>query len=66
MEKSRTGRYAHLGNAWATVFSAARARKQKHDRRASGFEIYRQAPAAGIPAGASEDSLTGNDQDAIT
>jgi predicted transcriptional regulator YdeE len=40
-----TGSYMHLGNAWATVFGAIRARQQKHDRRSGGFEIYRQAPS---------------------
>lgn len=41
-----TGIYPHLGNAWATVFSALRARKQKHDRRLGGFEIYTHHPGA--------------------
>ncbi len=42
-----TGSYMHLGNAWATVFSAIRSRAQKHDRRAGGVEVYRQAPSEG-------------------
>lgn len=34
------GAYSHLGNAWATVFGAMRARKQKHLRKLGGFEVY--------------------------
>ncbi len=40
-----TGKYIHLGNAWATAFGWIRAEKHRQLKKHGGFEVYLDDPA---------------------
>ena len=39
-----TGRYQHLGNAWATLYTMTRNKEIKHNKKIDAFEVYLNDP----------------------
>jgi uncharacterized protein YndB with AHSA1/START domain/predicted transcriptional regulator YdeE len=41
-----TGPYAHLGNAWSTLFNMARSKEFRQNKKIDPFEVYENMPGA--------------------